>query len=1112
MRLLGLVKRSLGFYWRTNLGVLLAVMTSTAILTGALAVGDSVRHSLRMMVTARLGTTQLALAAQNRFFRARLANELAAELNTTVAPVLQLRGLIVNSDDTKRANRIDVLGVDDRFFSIGAGRNPFGDDWSEGIVLNEPLAARLAVAAGDEVVLRIEQPALMSRDIPITPDSDLSIAFRLVVKAAAGPSEFGRFSLQANQIPSLNAYVPMQWLQEKLDRTAQANILLVAGDTNDSRTVERANVAIRKCWQLADAGLELRQLDQQGTLEIRSRRIFIDESLSEAAMNAADGAIGILTYFVNELRLGDRTTPYSMVTAMGQSEGSNSVIPMDMQDDEILINQWLADDLRVKKGDSVKLTYFVIGPMRKLVEQTRRFRVRQILPMEGLAIDPELMPDFPGLVDVQNCRDWDTGVPIELDKIRKRDEDYWDKYRGTPKAFVTLDAGQTMWANRYGNLTAVRYPLTVTPSKGSRDSIAARLLKAVDPASVGLYFQPVRARGIKAGDEATDFGQLFLGLSMFLIAAALVLMSLLFIFGVENRSEQVGILLAVGFPPKLVRRLLFIEGGTLALLGAIAGTAAGLLYTKAMIYGLATVWRAAVSSSVIHFHAKPSTLLAGASAGVGVCLIAIWLTLRKQVSRPARELLVGDLKWQFFAAAPLPARKIGLWTAALAAAGAAVLLVVMRTGESRAMAGAFFGAGALLLIAGLGLTQFLLRMLSGGWSRPMVSLAGLGLRNSTRRSGRSLAVVGLLACGVFLVVAVGANRHDPLANAHRRDSGTGGFAIFGESAIGVLHDLNTRTGRQSMGLSDSRLEALQVVQLRVHEGDDASCLNLNRAQTPSLLGVQPEQLKLRGAFTFIDTIQGPTNEDAWDLLNVDHGEDVVPAIGDNSTVVWALGKSVGEEIEYTDEKGKTFQVRIVGMLKNTILQGNLLIAEDEFVRRFPSEDGYRMFLVGVDDQKPDKVMEILSAGLTDFGLELTPTTQRLAEFNAVENTYLSIFQLLGGLGLILGSVGLGLVVLRNVLERRGELAMMRAVGFDKVALKRMVFYEHGALCLCGLACGVVAALVAVGPVLSSPAALPILSGSLALIILAIGISAVVWIWMATAFALSGKLLEALRNE
>jgi len=1109
MSLLGLVKRSLVFYWRTNLGVLLAVMTSTAILTGALVVGDSVRYSLRTMMTARLGKTNLALIANNRFFTAGLADELAQKLNTNVAPVLFLQGIVANSDGTKRANKIEVLGLDDRFFALGPGNNPFGEDFSEGIVLNDLLAARLGVTVDDEVVLRIEQPALMSRDIPITPDSDLSIASRLVVKAVAGESEFGRFSLQANQIPSLNAYVPIKWLQEKLDRTEQANILLVADDSNNNLTVERANEAVKKSWQLADSGLELRDMEKRGVLELRSRRIFIDEPLTEAAMNAGEGAVGILTYFVNELRCGDKTTPYSMVTAMGKSQSPDSIIDRDMQDDEIIINQWLADDLGAHAGDSLELTYFVVSPMRKLDQKTTSFRIRRILPMEGLAIDPDLMPDFPGLADVNNCRDWDKGIPIDLDKIHKADEDYWDEFKGTPKAFITLKTGQSMWANRYGNLTAVRYPLAAQSGNEVKENINAKILKTVDPASVGLYFQPVRARGVEAGNQATDFGQLFLGFSFFLIIAALVLMSLIFVFGVENRTEQVGMLLAVGFPPRLVRRLLFVEGGILALLGAIAGTVVGLLYTKAMIYGLATLWRVAVSGSSIRFHAKLSTLFFGALIAVAVSLIAIWLTLRKQVSRPARELLVGELKWQFFAAGPLSKRRIGLWIATLAAVSAAVLLVFMSTGESGAAAGAFFGAGALLLIAGLGIIRFFLRILTDSWSKPLTSLAGLGLRNSTRRSGRSLAVAGLLACGIFLVIAVGANRHDPLADAHKRDSGTGGFAIYGESAIGVLHDLNSKAGRKSLGLDVSELEDIKVVQLRLHQGDDASCFNLNRAQRPSLLGLQPEQIQ--NAFRFTDTIEIPPEEKGWQLLNLNPGEDVVPAIGDNATVVWALGKSVGDDIEYTDEKGRTFRLRIVGMLKNSILQGNLIIAEDEFVERFPSEDGYRMFLVDADAEKADKVMEILSAGLTDYGLALIPAAQRLAEFSAVENTYLSIFQLLGGLGLILSSLGLGLVVLRNVLDRRGELAMMRAVGLNKVELKRMVFYEHGGLMLAGLACGVIAALVAVGPVLNSAAAqVPFLS--LALITIAIGISGLAAIWVATSFALSGKLLEALRSE
>jgi putative ABC transport system permease protein len=1107
-----LVKRSLAFYWRTNLGVLLAVTVSTAVLTGALVVGDSVRHSLMMMVKDRLGATELASVSQNRFFRAKLADELAGELNATVAPVLQLRGLIANSEGTKLANRIEVLGVDERFFEIGARGDveSFWRDWSEGVVLNEPLAQRLGVGLGDEVKLRIERPALMPREAPLTPDSDLSVFFRPRVKAVAGKSQFGRFSLQANQVAPLNVFVPIRWLQENLGHAGQANMLLVAAGAKDGATVEKANATIKKRWRLADAGLELRKLDKQGVLELRSSRIFIDEPLADAAVKADESAVGILTYFVNELRLGDKVTPYSIVTAMAPSAGRISFIPDDMRDDEILINQWLADDLGAKTGDSIELAYSVVGPMRKLQEAKSSFKVRGILPMDGPAADPNLMPDYPGLADVNNCRDWKPGITIDLNKIRDKDEAYWDKYRGVPKAFVTLKAGQAMWANRYGNMTAVRYPL----SSGAEENIVGKLLSAVDPASVGLFFQPVRQRGDKAGAESSYFGWLFLGLSMFLIVAAVVLTGLLFAFGAESRSEQVGMLLAVGFTPKLVRRLLLIEGGLVALAGAIAGTGAALLYTKAMMYALS----AAVSGSAMYFYARPITLVAGALSAVAISLFAIWLTLRRQASRPARELLAGVAQWQFGAGGFVSRGRVGLAVAVVATAGALLLLAFVGSGDSGAVAGAFFGAGALLLTAGLALVGSLLKMLAGSSKTPMLSLAGLGLRNSTRRNGRSLAVVALLACGIFLVISVNAFRQDPLAGADRRDSGTGGFALYGESAIGILHDLNSAAGRKSLGVDSGVLDGVDVVQLRVHEGDDASCFNLNRAQTPRLLGIQASRLLNRGSFTFAATESGADVGAGWGMLSEHKAGNIVPAVGDYATIKWAMGKSLGDDVEYSDEKGRKFKVRLVGMIENSILQGSLIIAEDRFVERFPSEDGCRVFLIDAPQGKVDAVGDYLSARLTDFGLGLASAKQRLAAFSEVENTYISIFQILGGLGLVLGSVGLGLVVLRNMLERRNELAMLRAVGFNKAALKRMVLYEHSGLMLAGLVCGVVAALVAAGPELKSPpqgalgagSAVPYLS--LVLTIAAIAVSGVAWIWIATVFALSGNMLDALRNE
>jgi len=166
------------------------------------------------------------------------------------------------------------------------------------------------------------------------------------------------------------------------------------------------------------------------------------------------------------------------------------------------------------------------------------------------------------------------------------------------------------------------------------------------------------------------------------------------------------------------------------------------------------------------------------------------------------------------------------------------------------------------------------------------------------------------------------------------------------------------------------------------------------------------------------------------------------------------------------------------------------------------------------DAAPERAGELrreLTAGLETSGLALMPAADRLVMFAQVQNTYLSIFAALGGLGLVLGSVAIGVVVLRNVLERRGELALLRAVGFDKRRLVRMVLWEHWSLLALGMACGVVAAAVAVGPAVGSPtAAAPILQWLA--ILAAVAVSGILWTLLAAKAALRGDLLAALRSE
>ena len=78
------------------------------------------------------------------------------------------------------------------------------------------------------------------------------------------------------------------------------------------------------------------------------------------------------------------------------------------------------------------------------------FIINDIIPTSGNVDYRSLMPPFPGVSEAGSCRDWDTGIPIDLDRIRDKDEEYWNKYRGTPKAFLTENTGSRLWKNKFG--------------------------------------------------------------------------------------------------------------------------------------------------------------------------------------------------------------------------------------------------------------------------------------------------------------------------------------------------------------------------------------------------------------------------------------------------------------------------------------------------------------------------------------------------------------------------------------------------------------------------------------------------------------------------------------
>jgi len=1093
MKLIDLIARSLWFYRRTHLGVIGAAAIATAVLTGALLVGDSVSGTLHRTARLRLGSTSVAMTTGDNFFRARLGDELARELGEQVATAIQLAGVGEHGDDSsRRAGSVNAFGVTAAFWKLSPD-GPAGAPELKGgqVAINEPLAARLGVRPGGQILLTVSKPSVVSRDAPLSRTSDAAKTVRLDVVAVLQSEQFGRFSLHADQAAPLNAFLPLEWLAEKLELGGKANLLLAGGDV----TGKQADRAIGKTWTLADAGVEIRTREGK-FVEVRSNRIFLHPAVVKAAETIAPQAPpeGILTYFVNELSVADRTTPYSTVTARGPLIGGDQ----PLGDKEAIINQWLADDLSAKPGDTLTMKYYVLGPMRQLTQNAELFKIAKIIPNDSELLDPDLMPDFPGLSGAADCRDWDPGVTIEQRKIQDEDRAYWKKYRGTPKAIISLAAGRRIWSNRFGNLTAIRQ------NQLSPKDYQSAIRQKLTPGQVGLVFGDVAAQAEAAASEALDFGQLFLGLSMFLVGAAVMLAAMVFALGVRQRTGELGLLLAVGFTQKRVRWLVVTEGAVLALIAVAIGLPGGVLYTHMVLRGLTTIWQGAVASAAIDFHASWVTMAIGAVSSFAVAMVAILIVLRRQFRREVRSLLDN------ISATPPAGRTRSLLgtpsflitIASIAGAGACLASIGSQTGG-------FFAAGFLLLVALLSACRTWLGQAGLKRSPSGMSLTDIALRGAGRRPGRSLGVIAIIACGVFMVIAVGANQVSPLDNAADRTSGTGGFAVLAESSLPIFGNLNTPEGREPFGLDEKPWHGSSVVHMRLRDGDQANCLNLNRAQSPRIIGVNPEDLD--GRFTFIETRNPPGKISPWKLLDADFGPNIVPAIGDEATVRWALGKSVGESLEFVDERGGKFKVQIVAKIANSIFQGSLLISQEHFTRRYVSSSGHRVFLAEAAVGKSTDLAEQLNRSMSDVGMEAARAVDRLAEFNTVQSTYMAMFQVLGSLGLVLGTVGLALVVVRNIMERRGELAVLWAVGFENSAIRRMLLAEHAGLLVLGVFCGLGAAIVAAGPVIRSAGGqLPY--ASLGATVLGMLVLGMLWIALAGRLALRGERLGALRSE
>ena len=150
--------------------------------------------------------------------------------------------------------------------------------------------------------------------------------------------------------------------------------------------------------------------------------------------------------------------------------------------------------------------------------------------------------------------------------------------------------------------------------------------------------------------------------------------------------------------------------------------------------------------------------------------------------------------------------------------------------------------------------------------------------------------------------------------------------------------------------------------------------------------------------------------------------------------------------------------------------------------------------------------------MRDLGWDMQLTATRLAEFNSVTNAYLSIFMVMGALGLLVGTFGLVVVLSRSILERKQEIALLKAVGYGRKEIRKLIVREYMILLLAGIGTGFLTAIVATLPSILSPHTGISFSSILIWLVLLLA-NGWIWIHLVTSQALRDQsIYNSLRNE
>jgi putative ABC transport system permease protein len=896
-----------------------------------------------------------------------------------------------------------VWGVSDMEIPVGSA------------ILNQPLQKEIKINPNEDIVLRLPAKGLVpSGSLFVTENYTTSL--RLKVSDIIDASEGGNVGLKNEQILPLNVFINRSELAQTMDLPGKINLILSVNNIPVD--------SLLKAWNYRLSGLNMK--DHKTFYELTSDRVFLQKEVVDHFKTQDASASRMFSYLANDIRTKKSSIPYSLVTAADSYK--NEVLKKD----EIILSDYSANRLKAVVGDSVSIKFYISKDFKTLQTDSVLLFVKKIIPLSELQTDTTLSADFPGISDVKRCTDWNSDVPINMDLITKEDEKYWELYRTTPKAILPYAAVADKWGNSYGTATGIRI-YGASPD-----------LSFLKPEMFGVQVINPRQSGIEAAKNGVDFAGLFIALGFFIIISAMLLMIIPLSEMLFKRRDELNLLKSLGFTTRRIHTLLWKESVPVVLIASLLGVVTGLVYTTVVIWLLGSLWKGATHTDGFAVYPNYITLISGFAVGIILSLVVLHRVIannlkEKRTNKRSNQKSLQIKKW-LLASSILITLMVALYN---------VFILTSVT--------LFAVIGVLLMLTFALLGDYII-CIKGKTAKHTFSPQNVIFRTLYANRKQSLMAYITLALGVYIVFSVGLNRKG-FSDLSQLASATGGYNLWCESSIPIYHNINTQEGREKLNLQDFPYQQ-EILQCLRYRADEASCLNLNKVATPSVLGVDLQKL-LSGPLAIQNSVYNLKGDALTGKFKKPENQ-VIPALIDATVLQWSLAKKLGDTLFYSTPKGERVAILLAGTLPNTIFQGYILIDQQLFTQTWPTIKGSEIMLIHIEEDKTKEVKNLVSQAMHEYGMRVTTTADRLKQFNSVTDTYLTIFMTLGGIGLLLGIFAFIIIIRKNLSMRQNEIDHYATLGFRYSVIRDMLYRENRMVPLYAVGTGVFSAIIGIG--------------------------------------------------